>query len=186
MQTIERIIISHFLTAARAAGFIPHNVDDGGDERVPCTTDEQVLAAIDSVDDCRVYFGRANADAIAQHGSRRECLVIVLGNGEDCISDMSLGRPDWDALVNAESAWASRGADELFSDYVQAVEAERDSLQLKLEHEQREHSYTTAKLQAMHASLTVLADAVETRKPEHEGYLLKCLQHSQALLIREA
>lgn len=36
----------------------------------------------------------------------------------------------------------------------------------------------------LHLALEKLANAVETRKPEHEGYLVKCAEEARALLAK--
>lgn len=124
MQAIERIIITHFLESARKAGFIPDHVDDGGEVH-GCKTDAEVLEVVDSVDECQIFFKRAEGTG------KRETLCIVLGNGEDCLSDMSAGRDDWDTLVASETAWA-REPDVILSEAFDAmrdeVEASRNML----------------------------------------------------------
>lgn len=102
MQAIERAIISHFIASALDAGFRVHAVHDGEERHLMKPTHAgtvaEALTIIDSVDEAYVYF--------AKPGQRGETLVVILGNGEDCLSDMSCGRPDWDALVESEAKWA--------------------------------------------------------------------------------
>lgn len=86
MQSIEKTMILKAIRAAKAAGFNVTGVDDGGD-LVPCRTEEETLSTVDSVDDSVIYFKK---DAEGAQPERRASLVVVLGNGEDCLVDHSL------------------------------------------------------------------------------------------------
>lgn len=127
MQTIERAIIGHFLASALNAGFYVRYVDDG-ETRTPMRnthpgTVAAVLDVVDSVDESRILFGRT-----ASPTALGETLVIILGNGVDCISDMSCGRGDWDALCEAEAQWADRGADVILDEVIAQRDAQIDAL----------------------------------------------------------
>lgn len=102
MKTIERVIITALLRDMRAAGYQPAAVWDGGDyvmarpdgscgsrekAEVPARIvrallDEEAFEVIDSVDDCTLHFTNHNAQTWGNRG-----VMIVLGNGEDVISD---------------------------------------------------------------------------------------------------
>lgn len=98
-QAIERKVVRKLVRVAKAHGFIPVRVYDGGDEPVPVRLEHEVLDAVFAVDDCRVYF-RHPAEAKAH------CAVIVLGNsGWDCIADASTG-PAWDVVIAEVEAYA--------------------------------------------------------------------------------
>lgn len=109
MQAIERVIIKALLRDMREEGYLPAAVWDGGayvmahgsfDENSPRfhssqspdtdapdlivnpMTDEQVLEAIDSVDESTLHFTRRNSREWGNRG-----VLLILGNGEDVISD---------------------------------------------------------------------------------------------------
>jgi hypothetical protein len=106
MQPIEKTIVSHFIASALDAGFTVHSVHDGEARHLMkpthAGTTRKVLEIVDSVDESRIHFARADGSG------GRETLCVALGNGEDCLYDMSEGRADWDALVASECAWADR------------------------------------------------------------------------------
>lgn len=86
MQAIEKTMILKAVSAAKAAGFDVTGVYDGG-KFVPCHTEAETLSAVDSVDDSVVHFLKK---AQGEEPARRAALVVVLGNGEDCLVDHSL------------------------------------------------------------------------------------------------
>ena len=98
-QAIERKVVRKLVRVAKANGFRPVRVYDGGDEPVLVRLEQEVLDAVFAVDDCRVYF-KHPAEAKAH------CAVIVLGNsGWDCIADASMG-PLWDPVIKEVGAYA--------------------------------------------------------------------------------
>ena len=86
MQSIEKTMILKAIRAAKTAGFSVTGVNDGGDF-VPCRTEEETLSAVDSVDDSVIYLKK---EAKGDEPERGASLVVVLGNGEDCLADHSL------------------------------------------------------------------------------------------------
>lgn len=109
MKTIERTIISALMRDMRAAGYQTAAVWDGEayvmahgtfeelsprfhSSQAPNTaapdhieramTDEEALAAVDAVDDSTLHFTNLNATTWGRRG-----VLLVLGNGEDVISD---------------------------------------------------------------------------------------------------
>lgn len=109
MQLSERVIITALLRDMREDGYQPAAVWDGGayvmahgtfDERsqrlhssqcpdtaapdhiVRPMTDEEVFAAVDSVDESTLHFTNKNATTWGSRG-----VLLILGNGEDVISD---------------------------------------------------------------------------------------------------
>lgn len=110
MQAIERTIISHFIASALDAGFTVHSVFDSEGRHLMKPTHAGTIAealnVVGSVDSCRISFGRPDGPTAG-----REVLCIILGNGQDCIADMSEGRADWDALVRSEQEWLEFGGD---------------------------------------------------------------------------
>ena len=98
LEIDKRIALEHELAeflfkTARAGGFIPQKVWDGG-EFVRSDDDDKVLIdAIFSVDESTAYFKHATLGVY--------CAVIVLGNdGWDAIADCSTG-PGWDEVIKA-------------------------------------------------------------------------------------
>jgi hypothetical protein len=98
MRDIESKIIRHFIRAATAAGFHLHSCSDG-EERQRVRTEREAFEVIDSVDQSWLYFSK--------EGHKNEVLVIILGNGIDCLSDMSAGRDDWDAVVTESTRYVN-------------------------------------------------------------------------------
>lgn len=131
MQPIERAVISHFIASALDAGFTVHSVHDGEERHTLAPTHSgtvrEALEHIDAVDESRVYFGRPD-------GGKRETLCIILGNGADCLSDMSEGRAEWDALCGAEFKWSDQGADVILSEEVAERDAQIEALRTTLAH----------------------------------------------------
>lgn len=89
---LEKELIAFLFKTARAAGFIPQKVWDGG-EFVWSDEDKVLIEAVFSVDECTAYFKHPDKGVY--------CAVIVLGNdGWDAISDCSMG-PGWDDVIKA-------------------------------------------------------------------------------------
>lgn len=98
-QAIERKVVRKLVRVAKAHGYEPTKVYDGGDEPVKVRLEREVLDAVFAVDDCLVYF-KHPAEAKAH------CAVIVLGNsGWDCIVDASMSAL-WDAVMIEVEAYA--------------------------------------------------------------------------------
>lgn len=92
-MAIERLVIQKLLDTARLAGWSVPCVYDGQDN-VPCSTDQDVLDAVFSVDECHIRVcKRFDVRTVP-------CTVfIVLGNdGWDCICDHST-KPEFLAEV---------------------------------------------------------------------------------------
>lgn len=92
---LEHELIDFLFKAARAAGFIPKYVWDGG-AYVRSDEDQVLKDAIFSVDDSTVAFEHPT---LGTHNA-----FIVLGNdGWDAIADCSEG-PGWDEVIKAVEA----------------------------------------------------------------------------------
>jgi hypothetical protein len=119
MQTIERVILSALLRDMRAAGYQPAAVWDGGEYVMACAdgsvksrehaevparierplTDAEALDAIASVDDSTLHFTHRNQQTWGNRG-----VLVILGNGEDVISDHHCARGEgetFDAVIDA-------------------------------------------------------------------------------------
>jgi len=118
MQTIERTIITALLRDMRAAGYQPAAVwdseeyvmagkagalehfeaDSAPDEITRALTDKEALDELDAVDAyTTLHFTRHNARTWGNRG-----VMIVLGNGEDVISDYHAPLEDsdeWDGAA---------------------------------------------------------------------------------------
>lgn len=132
MNTIERTIISALIRDMRAAGFQPAAVWDGEayvmangtfeqnsmrfhssqspDTDAPdnierAMTDVEALAAIDSVDDSTLHFTHQNATTWGNRG-----VLLILGNGEDVISDYHCGDTAFSAVVDGIYSRLNAGA----------------------------------------------------------------------------
>lgn len=94
---LERRIVWNLLEQLVAADFEIVDVYDG-EEAVKCADNLAALETVFSVDDSRIYCKKKGVE----RGERN--VLIVLGNGEDCISDWSFldGDADgFDAFMNA-------------------------------------------------------------------------------------
>lgn len=94
---LERKIVRHLLSTALAAGWTVEAVDDGGFDDARCTNIDEVMEAVFSVDESTIFFNKTIEGV-------KKCLgvLIVLGNGIDCIADNSV-HPVFEAEVIAPS-----------------------------------------------------------------------------------
>lgn len=90
MSPVERKIVRSIVEQAMLAGWIPHQIDDGGDfvtvrtSSIPSVAAMQrkVLDVVESVHESRIFFRR-------EDNNRRAWALIIPGNGRDCLSDYS-------------------------------------------------------------------------------------------------
>lgn len=85
---LERRIVANLIAHLAAAGFVPVEVDDGGDDNVACNDVKSAMEAIFSVDESVLFMAKP---AGLEHG-----IVLIAGNGVDIVSDWnySVGDPD--------------------------------------------------------------------------------------------
>jgi len=100
----ERAVIRGLIRHLKTRGFALRSVDDG-EERVKCSTADDALEVVFSVDECRIYFTGARiienalgrpADTQIVYG-----VLIVLGNADDgseVIADYSAVSPFSEAV----------------------------------------------------------------------------------------
>ncbi len=87
----ERLVVGTLLAVAKKHGYACTSVD-AGEERVPCSTDEEAMATVFSVDESLMRFKHSDEP-------RSHTAFIVLGNdGWDAIADCSMGGK-WDAVM---------------------------------------------------------------------------------------
>lgn len=91
---LERAIVRALLAELRRARYLPVKVWDGG-EYVNTPDADSVIAAVFAVDEATIHFEPMSLRA---RGGNRG-VAIVLGNGEDCISDWTAGDPRFSAAV---------------------------------------------------------------------------------------
>jgi hypothetical protein len=86
-QDRERTLVRGVIRALKVAGWQPHSVDDGGEEREPTKTETAMMEAVFAVDQATAFF---------QHDARvnRCCIVFVCGEGNDIIADHSAPEND--------------------------------------------------------------------------------------------
>lgn len=89
---LERAVVANLIAHLQAAGFQPTGVNDGGDERIKTPDLKSAMEAIFAVDDSRLYVKR-------EGDAKGHTIVLVLGNGEDCIADHSMG-PGFDEAMD--------------------------------------------------------------------------------------
>ena len=78
-QEIERRVITHLITTMRDNGWSIKYIGDG-EENVRCEDHNEALDTVFSVDESNIVF--------VKDGKRRQ-VVVVLGNGADCLADHS-------------------------------------------------------------------------------------------------
>lgn len=96
---LERHIVTHLVEACRKAGFLPQSVWDG-EEYVKCKSATQVLDAVFAVDVSTIHFDHGRGNNKLSHG-----VLIVLGNGVDCISDWHCSDDTFNAMVEKVAEW---------------------------------------------------------------------------------
>jgi hypothetical protein len=83
---IERACVTALVDELDKAGFVPTKVWDGG-VSVTVSDTESTLAAVFAVDEATIHFARKDGVNVRhEHG-----VAVILGNGEDCISDWHVG-----------------------------------------------------------------------------------------------
>lgn len=86
-QKRERELVRGVIRALKAAGWEPVEVDDGGDEPEPATTETAMIEAVFAVDQATAWFRHAGHP-------RKCCILFVCGEGDDIIADHSAPDPD--------------------------------------------------------------------------------------------
>lgn len=94
---IERAIVRKLCRLLKAGGYPPSQVWDGG-EYVPTTTENEVIEAVFAVDEATIHFSGGDEDC--EHG-----VLIILGNGVDCISDYHCGDNKFDTILHQVQEW---------------------------------------------------------------------------------
>lgn len=85
-MALEREVVAKLIEVAAKHGYAITKVDDGGEERIKCTTAEQAMDAVFAVDESTMFFKHPDQP-------KAHCAVIVLGNsGYDCIANNSEGQ----------------------------------------------------------------------------------------------
>lgn len=102
---VERAIIKALIAFLDGYGFKPTFVFDG-EENVKCSTAEKAIEAITAVDESWLHFkagkGVLGAGARKDHG-----VYLILGNGEDVISDWRYSDGDADGFNKAMDAFTA-------------------------------------------------------------------------------
>ena len=95
---IERAKVSAVVAECEAAGYVPVRVWDGG-EYVKTTGVTGALDAVFAVDESTIHF----APRDKPNGWGGCGVLVILGNGEDCISDWHCGDEVFSAAVERGS-----------------------------------------------------------------------------------
>jgi len=107
MQLVEKIIICKLIEEMDTAGFVPVKFWDGEEyQTITWKNDSQgdvlvtqrelaCITAISTVDEGTLHF--ASKFALDAWGNRG--VLLILGNGEDVISDYHCGNPDFSGAV---------------------------------------------------------------------------------------
>lgn len=94
---LERRVVWNLLKHLEAAGWHVRSVHDG-EELTIVSTPKAAMELVFNLDDCRLHFSKVPYRAA-------HTVVLVLGNGVDCIADMSIGEQDgWTVAIDAFDA----------------------------------------------------------------------------------
>lgn len=99
-EKLERAIVTRLVKDMAKIGWKPVETYDDG-EYVPTTSLKAVLATVFSVDMSTISFKK---------DGRVKGVLIVCGNGEDCISDYHCGDDAFNAVIEAIYQLIERGA----------------------------------------------------------------------------
>lgn len=103
MSEIEKKVITFLLVHLRPSGWEAIEVYDGGDDPEPVTTDDEVISAVEAVDESAIRFRHIGGDGRKRHAVAN----IILGNdGWDCIYDNSIRYDDFAKLLDEVSEYA--------------------------------------------------------------------------------
>lgn len=81
MEQIERKLVEAAIVEAAKVGFHAYQVNDGGDN-VAAQTVTEVVAVVGAMDQASIFFKHEDG--------RRAWLVVVPGNGNDCLANRSV------------------------------------------------------------------------------------------------
>lgn len=107
-MALEREVVSKLIEVAAKHGYAITKVDDG-EERVKCSTPQEAIDAVFSVDESLMLFKHPDQPKV-------HCAFIVLGNdGHDAIADHSLGE-GWDDVMAEVSAFCDVKEEEVWGE----------------------------------------------------------------------
>ena len=95
MADVEVKIVTKLFEMLEEEGWVPKNVDDGGDY-VSTTTWGEALEVIDSVEWSALFV---------TDGIQTSWVALILGNGRDVVPDYSISDPSFDALMERHADW---------------------------------------------------------------------------------
>lgn len=96
---VERAIIKALISFLDGYGFKPTFVFDG-EENVKCSTVDAAIEAITAVDESWLHF-KANKGVLGSGARKDHGVYLILGNGEDVISDWRYSEGDADGFNKA-------------------------------------------------------------------------------------
>ena len=101
---VEARIVRRLCRELKKAGYFPDSVWDG-DEYVKARKVADVIDAVFAVNSATIHFDRGRGANGHSHG-----VLVVLGNGVDCLSDWHIADKAFDAVVDRVSASAEECA----------------------------------------------------------------------------
>lgn len=93
---LERRIVAGLCAHLEAAGFAPHSVYDG-EEETRVSNAKEAMELVFNLDEASLRF--------AKPGHREHGVLLVLGNGEDLVSDWNYSKGDCDGFDAAMEAF---------------------------------------------------------------------------------
>ena len=99
MDDVEVKIVTKLFEMLEEEGWVPVNVDDGGDDLVLITTwseAREALEAFDSVEWSALFV---------TDGIQTSWVILIPSNERDVVSDYSCNDPDFEALMERHADW---------------------------------------------------------------------------------
>ena len=97
MRDIEVKIVTKLFEMFEEAGWVPVDVDDGGEDLLPTPTWSETLAAIDSVEWSTLW--------IKKEGSSHTWVEFITGSGSDVVYNYPTWPKDFEALMERHADW---------------------------------------------------------------------------------
>ena len=96
MSDIEVKVVTKLFEMFEEAGWVPVDVDDGGEDLLPTPTWSETLAAIDSVEWSTLWIKKKGSSTWVE---------FITGNGSDVVYNYPIWPKDFEALMERHADW---------------------------------------------------------------------------------